>query len=171
MIDQPTVAWLNGMTIDEARAVFLRCCGAARWAEAMVAARPFADGAALLAESSRAFDALDRSDWLQAFASHPKIGDPDSLRKKYAHNGAWSAQEQSGVAGALEDTIQRLARGNAEYEGRHGFIFIVCATGKSAAEMLDLLEARVHNATDAEVANAAVEQRKITTLRLEKLTP
>lgn len=171
MIDEPTVAWLNAMTADEARAIFLRCCGAARWANAMVAARPFVDGAALFAASARAFDALSREDWLQAFAAHPRIGDPDSLRKKYAHNGAWSGEEQRGVEGALESTIQDLAAFNTLYDQRHGFIFIVCATGKSAAEMLDLLRARVDNDTDTEVANAAAEQRKITTLRLEKLTP
>ena len=76
----------------------------------MIAARPFADGAALFAASGRAFDGLDRDDWLQAFASHPKIGDPDSLRKKYAHNGAWSAQEQGGVAGALMTVTVDLAQ-------------------------------------------------------------
>lgn len=170
-MEDTVASWLDGMGREQARLVLARCCGAERWVEAMITARPFGTRDAVTVAASRVFDTLERADWLQAFAAHPKIGDADSLRKKYAHNGAWSAQEQSGVDSALEDTIRDLAYYNGLYEGRHGFIFIVCATGKTAGEMLELLKARVNNSTDVEIVNASMEQRRITMLRLEKLTP
>jgi 2-oxo-4-hydroxy-4-carboxy-5-ureidoimidazoline decarboxylase len=153
----------------DARAALLRCCGARRWADAMLARRPFGTPADLLAAADDCFDALGQADWLEAFAAHPRIGDLDGLRQKFAATADWSSKEQAGVADAAEQVLSDLAAGNKEYEARFGHIFIVCATGKTAAEMLALLRARLLNAPDAELRIAAAEQAKITRLRLEKL--
>jgi 2-oxo-4-hydroxy-4-carboxy-5-ureidoimidazoline decarboxylase len=164
-----TLSELNAQTPDAARAEFLRCCGAARWAEGMVRRRPFKDKAALLAAADAEWALTDEKDRLEAFAHHPKIGGKDALRARFAATSDWAKGEQSGAAAADEATLDALARGNADYERRFGFIFIVCATGKSAAEMLSILRARLPNARAAELGTAAAEQAKITKLRLEKL--
>jgi len=165
-----TLDALNRLPAGEARAAFERCCGASRWVDAMIAARPFADAAEIAAAGERAFAPLVRADWLEAFSHHPKIGDVSALREKFASTAAWAGAEQRGAATATEATLAALAEGNRAYEERFGYIFIVCATGKSAEEMLALLRARLGNEPAAELAIAAVEQRKITRLRLEKLS-
>lgn len=137
----------------------------------MAAALPLADEAALAAAADKAFDAMPCEAWLEAFTSHPKIGDIQSLRMKFAGNKEWSGGEQAGVTDADEAVLQRLAAGNDEYEQRFGYLFIVCATGKSAAEMLSILESRLPNDEATELGIAAGEQRKITHLRLAKLEP
>jgi len=169
--DRPDrVARLNGLSQDEALAVFLRCCGATRWASSMASARPFADDAALDSAVASAFATLIREDWLEAFAHHPRIGDVSRLRERFAHSGDLSEKEQGvAMAAANEAIIQRLFALNQGYEARHGHIFIVCASGKSAAEMTALLEARIDLDLDAEVDNCAAEQAKITALRLAAL--
>jgi len=153
---------LDALPAADAHAAFLRCCGSRSWAEAMVSGRPYRDEPALLAAAERAFAALGREDWLEAFAHHPRIGDRGQA-------AGWSQSEQGGVAGAGEDVLDTLLHANREYEARFGYIFIVCATGKSAAEMLALLRQRLPNQPDAELALAAAEQRKITAIRLKKL--
>jgi 2-oxo-4-hydroxy-4-carboxy-5-ureidoimidazoline decarboxylase len=160
---------INAWTDDEARARFLRCCGSASWAEAMTALRPFADEAALFDAADRIWRGLSRSGWLEAFAAHPKIGDLDALRVKFAGHApsTWAAREQSGVAGAPEVVLRALAEGNRRYEEKFGYIFIICATGKTAGEMLAHLERRLDNDPDVEAAIAAAEQAEITRLRLE----
>src|SRR6185503_1116256 len=132
---------LNRLSTAAAHEALERCCGAARWIEAMLAARPFADRAALIAAAERAFAPLVRADWLEAFAHHPKIGDVSALRARFASTAAWAASEQGGAATAAGATLESLAEGNRAYEERFGYIFIVCATGKSAEEMLGLLRA------------------------------
>ena len=112
---------------------------------------------------------LPLQDWLEAFAAHPRIGDLDSLRKKFATTADWAAAEQSGVAGATETVLLALSKGNRRYEERFGYLFIVCATGKTAPEMHAILERRLGNQLDQELKEAASEQAKITRLRLEKL--
>ena len=164
-----TLDQLNRLDDAAARAAIERCCGAGRWVDAVCVARPFADREALFAASARAFGALERADWLEAFAHHPRIGDRDSLRAKYASTAAWAGEEQRGAAAAAESTLAALTDGNRTYEERFGYIFIVCATGKSADEMLRLLHGRVANPPERELRNAAEEQMKITKLRLEKL--
>ena len=153
---------LDALPAADAHAAFLRCCGSRSWAEAMVSGRPYRDEPALLAAAERAYPALGREDWLEAFAHHPRIGDRGQA-------AGWSQSEQGGVAGAGEDVLDTLLHANREYEARFGYIFIVCATGKSAAEMLALLRQRLPNQPDAELALAAAEQRKITAIRLKKL--
>jgi allantoinase len=152
-----------------ARSDLLKCCASSRWVETMLAARPFADDAVLLEAAAKYWWGLDRDDWLEAFAAHPKIGDVDSLRAKFANTRQWAGGEQAGVAGASEDILQRLAKLNDEYEKKFGYIFIVCATGKSADEMLAILESRLPNDADAELKVAAAEQLQIAELRLRKL--
>jgi 2-oxo-4-hydroxy-4-carboxy-5-ureidoimidazoline decarboxylase len=109
------------------------------------------------------------ADWLQAFTHHPKIGDVDSLKKKFASTAKWAGNEQGAVNSASEETLKALAKGNDDYEKKFGFIFIVCATGKSADEMLQLLQERLPNDKAGEIKIAMEEQNKITQLRLQKL--
>jgi 2-oxo-4-hydroxy-4-carboxy-5-ureidoimidazoline decarboxylase len=146
----------------------LRLCGSKVWCEQMVLSRPFANRAALHAVADDVFKQLTQADWLEAFSHHPKIGDIRSLRMKFAGNREWSAGEQAGAVDVNESTLAALAEGNAAYEAKFGFIFIVCATGKSAGEMLAILQARLPNEREAEIELAAVEQQKITHLRIDK---
>jgi 2-oxo-4-hydroxy-4-carboxy-5-ureidoimidazoline decarboxylase len=159
----------NRLSTDEAMKDLLRCCGSRRWAEQVASRRPFADSASVVTAADEAWWKLDAADWLEAFTHHPKIGDIDSLRAKFATTKEWAAGEQSGVNAAGEDVLRGLAEGNSDYEKKFGHIFIVCATGKSAQEMLTLLQERLKNSPDKELRIAAGEQAKITRIRLEKL--
>lgn len=159
---------LNQLPAAEAEAHFLKCCGSRAWARAMAAARPFRDAPSVHEKSADVWRSLSVNDRLEAFTAHPKIGDVNSLRAKYANTKAWASGEQSGVQGADEAVLQGLAAGNAAYEKKFGFIFIVCATGKSAAEMLALLQSRLPNDRELEIQNAGDEQLKITSIRINK---
>jgi 2-oxo-4-hydroxy-4-carboxy-5-ureidoimidazoline decarboxylase len=161
---------INSWSETEACEAFLHCCGAERWAKRMVERRPFATEANLFTAAAEAWRGLEPSDWLQAFAAHPQIGDMDSLRRRFGPSIAWSAAEQSRVVGAPDHVLRALTEGNARYETRFGHRFIVCATGKTAAEMLALLEQRLDSDPARELRIAAGEQEKITRIRLEKLT-
>lgn len=145
------------------------CCGSRRWVLAVAARQPFGDHATLLATAEQAAKALGREDWLEAFSHHPKIGDVKALRVKFAQPQSlvWSRGEQAGVASADDGVLERLAAGNAEYEERFGYLFIVRAAGRSAAEMLSLLEARLDNDPEVELEIAAVQQFEITRGRLD----
>ncbi len=162
------LARLDRLSSAEAIAWFTRCCGARRWAEAMARARPFRDREALFETASRVWWALGREDWLEAFAHHPRIGDVEQLRERFGEAAAHSVREQAGVRGADEQTLRALAEGNRAYEARFGWIFLVCASGKSAHEMLELLRTRLGNDPETELRIAAAEQEKITRIRLEK---
>lgn len=135
----------------------------------MLARRPFGSREGLLGAGRDEWFALDPADWVEAFGQHPRIGDRDSLARQFGETRHLAAKEQAGVAGASAPVLDALARGNAEYEARFGFIFIVCATGRSAEEMLDLLNARMVNPPEVEVRVAAGEQARITALRLAQL--
>jgi OHCU decarboxylase len=169
------LADLNALDDEAAVGAFLRCCGSSRWAEQMSGERPFADAAAMAAAADRIDSTLEPADWLEAFAAHPKIGAGragEAGRAGTAGRRAgagWSEQEQAGVTLATDETLTRLADANRMYEARFGYIFIVCATGKTAGEMLALLERRLRHDADDELRIAAEEQRKITRLRLTKL--
>ncbi len=164
-----SLAEFNKLDDAAARQALLLCCVSERWVRAMLDARPFASDDAFRAQADRCWAETQERDWLEAFEGHPKIGDVDSLKAKYANSGSLAAHEQASVADADGDVINRLAEGNASYEARFGFIFIVCATGKTAREMCELLEARLANDRAVELTIAAEEQRKIMQLRLEKL--
>jgi len=164
-----TLDQLNRLSEADATAAFTQCCSAQRWVERMVIDRPFESLAEMLEISDRIWEECDVDDYLEAFQGHPRIGDVDSLAKKYANTKGWAGGEQKGVEGAEREVLERLAQGNADYEEKFGHIFIVCATGKSAAEMLALLEARMNNDPEHEISVAAEEQNKITRIRLKKL--
>lgn len=147
---------------------FYQCCSSKNWAWRMAHSRPFQTAEILLQTAQNIWEELASEDYLEAFEGHPRIGDMNSLKKKYSTRD-WSSQEQSGVDVCSEEVLSELAKLNTIYEKRFGFIFIVCATGKSAEEMLDLLKGRIDNTREHEISNAAHEQAKITKIRLEKL--
>ena len=163
----PNLAMLNAMPEDLAETALRACCGSAIWARRMADARPFDSLAAVHAEAERIWWDLEREDWLQAFAAHPKIGEQKAPSAS-EQSRSWSQQEQSAASGAAAETLAALARDNAAYEQRFGHIYIVCATGKTAEEMLALLRGRLQNDSGTELKIAAGEQAKITRLRLEK---
>ena len=145
------------------------CCGATNWVKRIIASRPIDSKGALLKVAEEIWFSLKSEDWLEAFTHHPKIGDIESLREKFHNTKSISENEQSGVNDASENTLKNLAKSNQLYEDKFGFIFIVCATGKSADQMLTLIKMRLNNNIETEMQNAAKEQNKITQLRLEKL--
>ncbi|MEP6729850.1 MAG: 2-oxo-4-hydroxy-4-carboxy-5-ureidoimidazoline decarboxylase [bacterium] len=166
-----TLAQLDTMPDAESAFTLAACCGSSTWVAAMVARRPFGSRETLLAVAEEVGLALQPSDWLDAFAHHPRIGErqPASLVSATAAN--WSQGEQSASSMSSEDARAALREANAEYEQRFGFIFIICANGRSANEILAALRDRLTNEPDAEMFIAAREQRQITRQRLEKLIP
>jgi 2-oxo-4-hydroxy-4-carboxy-5-ureidoimidazoline decarboxylase len=174
-----TLDRLNAADIDTAAVAFGRCCGSKRWARAMVDSRPFAGVESMCHRADHIWWTLDPADWREAFAAHPRIGSTSSS-EPVGHNASsapdepaeskWSRQEQARVALAPDLVRERLAAANRAYEARFGYLFIVCATGKSAEEMLASCEQRLANDPDAELRIAADEQSRITRLRLMKLT-
>ena len=155
------LAALNDCAPETARAQFGRCCGSARWVDGMEQARPFSDMDDLEKCADRVWASCSPEDWLEAFAAHPRIGDQSGNR--------WSKQEQSGVSVAASMVLMELTEANRAYEKKFGHIFIVCASGKNAAEMLQLLKQRLQNTPKEEIKIAAEQQRLITRLRLRKL--
>ncbi len=160
---------LNQMPRSTFVSTLTRCCGSHRWVQNMWSAAPFTDKIDVLTTAERIADTLTEEDWLEAFDHHPQIGDLESLKTRFADTASVAAEEQAGSLNAHEDTLIALAQQNQVYLQKFGFIFIVCATGKSAEEMLALLQARLSNDRDTELRIAAGEQRKITQLRLEHL--
>jgi 2-oxo-4-hydroxy-4-carboxy-5-ureidoimidazoline decarboxylase len=156
----------------QARAALRSCCGATRWVDRMMARRPFHSREAVLGAAREEWFALSPEDWREAFSHHPKIGDRGLDRRSLGEGGRFpethhfSSKEQAGVARASEDVLTALAEGNRAYEEKFGYIFIVCATGRSAEEMLVLLRARMANDAETEIRIAAEEQAKITAIRL-----
>ena len=160
------LATLNRAPALAAAAEFYACCGSSRWVAEMVARRPFEDLDALQAAAETVWWDLESRDWLAALLAHPRIGERTAGEGRSAR---WSAGEQARAGAASADVRAELARANLEYEDLFGFVFVVCATGKSAEEMLALLRERMDNDFDEEVRVAAAEQAKITRLRLAKL--
>jgi 2-oxo-4-hydroxy-4-carboxy-5-ureidoimidazoline decarboxylase len=164
-----TIAEFDHLGVEEKKALLHQCCGSAQWVNNMVGALPAEDLVDLLEIAEEQWYACQESDWREAFAHHPKIGDLNSLKEKFASTAHWAEGEQAEVQQASEQTLQQLAAGNQAYEQRFGYIFIVCATGKSADEMLQLLNQRLYNNPEVEIQMAMEEQNKITRIRLEKL--
>lgn len=163
-----TLTEFNALAPNDAAQALELCCVSTRWIEGVVLGRPYRDLPSLRLAADKVWASLTKEDYLEAFEGHPKIGDVNSLKAKYAGSGDLAAHEQSGVAQATQAVIERLAKGNQRYEERFAFIFIVCATGKSALEMCELLERRLENDPEAELQIAAEEQRKILQIRLEQ---
>ena len=151
---------------EAARSILARACGSSRWGDRMMARRPFGSRERLLRAARIEWFGLTEADWLEAFAHHPRIGDRASLAARFPATHELSATEQAAVGQAHADVLSALAEANESYAGRFGFIFIVCATGKTAEEILALLRARLPNDRATELRNAAEEQSKITALRL-----
>jgi OHCU decarboxylase len=160
---------LNQAPLATAEARFLDCCGSRTWARKMAAGRPFLTADVLLEQAEQIWQNLETEDWLEAFAAHPKIGARQPARQQPAQSAEWSHSEQADAPAAADSVLDALAEANRLYEEKFGYIFIVCATGKSAEEMLDLCRRRLKNHADAEISIAAEEQRKITEIRLRKL--
>ena len=159
-------AW-NQADAQDAQEAMLACCGARRWAAAMVARRPMHDVVTLSTEADSAWSTMEESDWMEAFACPPRIGERRAAPAS-AQSAAWSRQEQAGAAEAEACVMEKLAAGNAEYETKFGFTYIVCATGKSAEEMLTILQERLKHKRETELREAAEQQRQILQLRLGK---
>ena len=160
---------LNQLDTAALTAALQNCCASTEWVGRMQQVAPFENDEQVETTAAQIWNALTPSDWLEAFEAHPRIGDVASLRAKYAATEQWAKGEQAGVAAASESTIERLAQQNAAYEAKFGHLFIVCATGKSADQMLALLDERIDNQPNEELHIAAAEQLKITLIRLRKL--
>jgi 2-oxo-4-hydroxy-4-carboxy-5-ureidoimidazoline decarboxylase len=157
----------NGLPPGDAAREILPCCGSNAWAAGMANQRPILDETALLVACDRVWWGLEESDWLEAFCSHPRIGE-SAARSSLLRSAQWSSDEQRQVGAAHEDVKAALADANHAYEQRFGRIFIVCATNKSAAEILKILERRLHNDDAAELQESAEQQRQIAHIRLRK---
>jgi 2-oxo-4-hydroxy-4-carboxy-5-ureidoimidazoline decarboxylase len=164
-----TIQQFNNLTIQQAKEELLKCCGSPSWVKNLSEVIPFASVEELKNESDKIWFSLSKKDWLEAFTHHPKIGDLKSLEKKFASTKHWAGNEQSAVRTATQTVLQELKNSNEEYEKKFGYIFIVCATGKSAEEILSILKQRLTNSPSEEIKIAMNEQNKITHLRLDKL--
>lgn len=164
-----TIAEFDHLSESEKYNELFKCCGSTSWANLMLTVFPANSLAHILISADEKWAQCEKEDYLEAFTHHPKIGDKNLLKEKFASTAAWALNEQSGVNMASDDVIDALAKGNQDYQTKFGYIFIVCATGKSAEEMLGLLELRLPNNHDKEIEIAAIEQAKITRIRLEKL--
>ncbi|HMX78319.1 MAG TPA: 2-oxo-4-hydroxy-4-carboxy-5-ureidoimidazoline decarboxylase [Chitinophagaceae bacterium] len=164
-----TLHEFNTLPHESLIAELSKCCGARAWVQRMLPFIPADDLVELLEDAESQWWLCNEEDWKEAFTHHPKIGDLDSLKKKFANTAVWASGEQSGVNTATDVILNALAEGNRLYEEKFGYIFIVCASGKSAEEMLGMLNERLKNNPEDEIRIAADEQNKITLLRLEKL--
>ncbi len=164
-----SIAEFDHLSKDEQQTLLTKCCGSTAWVGKMLTVFPVEDLVELLEYAEEKWYQCSEADWLEAFTHHPKIGDIDSLKEKFASTASWAAGEQSAVTDTTQETLEALAEGNHLYEEKYGYIFIVCATGKSAVEMLSLLQVRLQNAAEVEIEIAAAEQDKITKIRLENL--
>lgn len=158
----------NALAVDQAAEEILPCCGSKAWAQGMAKRRPILDEETLQTSSDQVWTNLNEADWMEAFRSHPRIGDSQAPAATPPVSAAWSSEEQQEVGVANEDIKEALAKGNRVYEQRFKRTFIVCATGKSAAEMLELLRRRLRNDDATELHETAEQQRQITQIRLKK---
>lgn len=163
-----TLEDLNRVSANAAVDWFQQTCAAQQWCQQMAQQRPYRDKEALIATANAIWQSCTKVDFMQAFEAHPMIGDVNSLREKFKSTQAMASHEQSGAQSASEEVLQALHQLNHQYLQKHGFIFIIFATGKTATEMLTALKSRLHNSTETEIENAAAEQIKITCLRLTK---
>ena len=163
------LATLNSLSNEALAEELTKCCGSSAWVQKLLDLRPFSSADDLYSKAHEAWAECSEEDGLEAFTHHPKIGSTEELAKKFASTSHWASSEQASVKKANQAILKRLATGNEAYEQKFGYIFIVCATGKSAEEMLALLEQRLPNIQEIEIGIAMAEQMKITIIRLEKL--
>jgi 2-oxo-4-hydroxy-4-carboxy-5-ureidoimidazoline decarboxylase len=160
---------LNQLNEQQASLELEHCCTAPRWVSGMLSARPFSSAEHILQLADTVWATLGEADYLAAFEGHPQIGDLSTLSEKYAATASKAGHEQSGMEKANTQTLEKMIALNNEYLAKFGFIFIVCASGKTAEQMLALIEQRINNSRHDELTIAAGEQAKITKIRLEKL--
>ena len=165
-----TLHEVNILPREELKQQLFNCCGSTAWVNKMLRFFPMDDLVELLEDAEKQWYQCTEADWKEAFTHHPKIGDVDSLTKKFAATAQWAAGEQMAVGTASQRVIENLAAANDAYEKKFGYIFIVCATGKTAEEMLAILQQRLSGTLEQEIKTAMDEQNKITLLRLQKLT-
>ena len=163
-----TIADYDHLEASEKRFLLTQCCGSQKWVDKMIGLPPAEDLIDLFEDAEEMWYKCNEDDWKEAFTHHPLIGDIDSLRKKFS-NDQFAAKEQASINDSSEKTLQALAEGNHVYQQKFGYIFIVFATGKSAEEMLEILQARLNNNPEEEIKIAMEEQSKITQLRLQNL--
>lgn len=164
-----TLTALNALPPEQLNETLSTCCGATAWIEKMKKEFPVKDEDSLLAAAAKHWHECSEHDWREAFTHHPKIGDLHSLQQKFATTAQWASGEQEGTIDASTVILQAFTKGNKLYEDKFGYIFIVCATGKSAPEMLSILTERLKNDPEEEIKIAMQEQEKITAIRLKKL--
>jgi 2-oxo-4-hydroxy-4-carboxy-5-ureidoimidazoline decarboxylase len=164
-----TLTALNALPPEQLHEALGKCCGATVWIEKMKNEFPVTDEESLLKAAARHWHTCTADDWREAFAHHPKIGDLHAPQQKFAATAQWAAGEQAATIDASTVILQAFSKGNHLYEDKFGYIFIVCATGRSAPEMLSLLTERLSNSPEDEIKIAMGEQEKITALRLKKL--
>ena len=164
-----TVAAFDAMPDDGAAALLRACCGAERWVAGMLGRRPLGTIGGALRAADDVWRSLGEADWREAFAHHPRIGESRAAVAQDARAAAWSAGEQTGASTSTVTVQEQMARVNRDYERRFGHIYIVCASGRSAEELLSIARVRLTNDPVAELRVAAAEQHRITRLRLEKL--
>ncbi len=157
------------MNKKELKENLYNCCGSVNWVTKFALHFHFESKEKMFEKAEEVWFSLNRKDWLEAFKQHPKIGDLASLEKKFGSTKDFTTKEQSSVSAASTETLTELKKYNEWYEKDFGFIFIVCATGKTADEMLGLIKKRIKNNYEEELKIAMGEQNKITKLRLEKL--
>ena len=162
-----TLAEFNALPSAQAESALMDCCGSARWAAGVASRRPYPTVDALRKAADSIWWKLQRADWLEAFSHHPQIGDKPESGSESARQ--WAAGEQAGARVATDDVKARLARANRAYFEKFGYIYIVCATGKTAEGMLAILNQRLQNDLASEISVAAEQQRLITRIRLDKL--
>ena len=163
-----TIAEFDRLETKVKRLMLHQCCGSEKWVEKMLHIPPAEDLIDLFEDAEEAWYECREEDWKEAFTHHPKIGDIDSLTKRFA-NAAFASNEQALVGNTSESTLANLAEANKLYEEKFGYIFIVFATGKAAEEMLAILQSRLSNSPEIEIKVAMEEQNKITQLRLKNL--
>ncbi len=167
--DVLTVEELNNLPFDVFESHISKCCGSKNWVKKMFEARPFLNQKDVFEKAESCWFSCKKTDWLEAFTHHPRIGDVESLKKKFASTATWASGEQGKVQAASDDILEELKTYNDLYSHKFGFIFIVFATGKTAEDMLSILKERYENEAVEEIINAMVEQNKITKIRLKKL--
>lgn len=168
MTAHPKLDWFNGLPLETAKAELARCCNAERWARQVAERRPFETPEALIEAANAVWHSVGLREWRSAVDHHPRIGARGS-EERFESTRRWSAEEQAAARAADQRTRRRLEEGQLRYEEKFGHIFLVCATGKSASELVDTLEARLANDRETEITVAAEELRRIMNLRLEKL--
>lgn len=165
-----TLSELNSCSVDQFKEELFRCCSSKRFVNELTVLRPFKTQIDLEEKASTIWNSLKKEDWLEAFSHHPQIGgDLNKLKEKFQSTKSWSKGEQSGVEEATENTLKELSEYNLEYQKKFGFVFLICATGKTADEMLQFLKERINNTMEQELQNASIEQEKIIKIRINKL--